>query len=153
MDHSLFMLVALLAGVTSGSVPIALVAMPVVLPIVTFLAWVALVYVPITVSASPIGFPVLTLASISLGIVEITVIAPPRVLSITTLARVSFGSIPPIGRVCSISTSFHIVSIRIAEVAGVTGPVIFSILALITGIAFLDSFLAVLAIPLHFKIS
>ena len=140
---------ALATGIPRGRVPIAIIAMPAVLPVLALLARIPLGHIPVTVLASPVVLPVLTLAGVALRIIEVAVVATPTILPVAALAGVSLGGVPPIGRTGTAPAALHVVTSGVAEVAGITGPVVLPVLAFIAGIALLHALLTVLAVPLH----
>jgi hypothetical protein len=121
---------------------------PVSLLIVT-LAGESFCHIPITIQASPINFFVSAFASESFRVIEVTVVASPASFFVAAFAGESFSVVPPKCWIESSSASLHCVSFLITNVTCCTGPVCLLVLAGITGETFFNSFLAILAIPLH----
>ena len=148
INHSLILL-ALAAGVSCGRVPVAIIAVPAILPILAQLAGVSLRGIPVTILAAPIAFAVVTFTGVSLGVVEVAIVALPSVLSVAAFAGVSFGGVPPVWGIVSGSAAFHAVAFGVADVAGVADPVVLPVLAGAAGVACLDVLFTVLAGPGH----
>lgn len=140
--------VTLGASVTLGGIPVAIFAFPVRLLIVT-LASIPLSNVEITILASPVSFLIAAFACITLGVIEVTIVAPPAGFLVPALASIALGNVPPVSLIVASSTTLHVVSISIANVASRASPVSFLIAAFVTRIALFDSLFAVFAVPLH----
>lgn len=106
-------------------------------------------HIPVALLAPPVVLAVAALALVALGVVEVAVVAPPAVHPVPALALRSLGHVPPVRWVVASATALHVVALGVAAVAGRAGPVVLPVAAAPALHSFLDSLLAVLAVPLH----